>query len=420
VVALLGRAQSEKPPVVLRADRVARGFVAAVLVLAAGTAAAWSQIAPERAFEVTLSVLVATCPCALSLATPVALAAAQSALARAGLLVTRGHVVERLADADRFVFDKTGTLTRGEPTLIDGRAEPGHDRRRMLALAAELEARSEHPLARALRRAWRELGVEDGAERPFDVQQVEPVVGSGLEAQVDGETLRIGRPDWVAELARADHAEPEEVLGLGANEAGDAHVWIALGDAKGRRALFAFDDPMREEAPEALERLRNRGLALELATGDPSPAAARLAHALALEAPCIGASPEVKRARVAELQRAGERVVFVGDGVNDAPVLGQADVSIAMGGGTDLAKIGADAVLLGDRLALLPAAVDHARRTRAIIRQNLAWAIVYNAAVLPLAMSGSLPPWIAALGMSLSSVWVVANGARVARLRGNA
>ena len=269
VVALLGRAQSEKPPVVLRADRVARVFVAAVLVLAAGTAAVWSQLAPERAFEVTLSVLVATCPCALSLATPVALAAAQSALARAGLLVTRGHVIERLADADRFVFDKTGTLTRGEPTLVDGLAEPGHDRRRMLALAAELEARSEHPLARALRRAGRELGVQDASDRPFDVQHIEPVVGAGLEAQVDGETLRIGRPDWVAELAGEGARGGEEEQ---ADEHDEAHVWIALGDAKGCRARFAFDDPMREEAPAALERLRGQGLTLELATGDPSPA----------------------------------------------------------------------------------------------------------------------------------------------------
>jgi len=183
-------------------------------------------------------------------------------------------------------------------------------------------------------------------------------------------------------------------------------------------ALFGLTDPVRDETPGAVEALRRLGLELEMVTGDPSPAAARLADDLGIEARTTGASPDAKRERLRDLQRQGERVAAVGDGVNDAPLLGQAEVSIAMGGGTDLAKTGAHAVLMNDRLSLIPKAVSHARRTRRIVRQNLAWAAAYNASVIPLAVAGELAPWQSALGMSLSSLLVVVNGVRAARLRG--
>ncbi len=402
IVALLERAQSETPPVVLRADRVARWFVSGVLVIASVSALAWLQVAPDRAFEVTLAVLVATCPCALSLATPVALAAAQSALAHGGFLVTRGHVVEALAETGRVLLDKTGTLTRGEPTLDRTLRLREDDGRDPLALAARLEAGSEHPVAQALLRAASGLVEAEGA-----LTERQAVHGSGIEAVLDGERLRVGRPDWVDALAR--EPAPAAVLD-------DDHVWVALGDEKGRLALFGLSDPMRDDAPGAIASLRSQGLALELVTGDPSPAAGRLADALGIEARTTGASPEAKRERLRALQREGERVAAVGDGVNDAPLLGQAEVSIAMGGGTDLAKTGAHAVLMNDRLALIPRAVSHARRTRRIVRQNLAWAAAYNASVIPLAVLGELAPWQSALGMSISSLLVVVNGVRASRM----
>lgn len=404
IVALLERARSETPPIVQRADRVARHFVTGVLAIATVTALAWLQIAPDRAFEVTLAVLVATCPCALSLATPVALAAAQSALARAGFLVTRGHVVEGLAEAGHVVLDKTGTLTRGRPTLVATHCEQGASEGDVLALAALLEAGSEHPVAGALRDAF---GAGRDAIDAARIEDRRAVHGAGIEARVDGRRLRIGRSDWVAELApRATSPLP-----------GGGHVLVALGDEKGRLAVFGLDDPERDESAAALAGLRALGLELEMVTGDPSPAARALAAKLSIATIVTGASPEAKRQRIRELQRAGERVIAVGDGVNDAPLLGQADVSIAMGGGTDLAKTGADAVLLHDGLLLVPRAVAHARRTRRLIRQNLAWAVAYNASVLPLAVLGELAPWQSALGMSISSLIVVVNGVRATRMR---
>jgi len=408
IVALLERAQSETPPVVLRADKVARWFVTGVLAIATITALAWLRIAPDRAFEVTLAVLVATCPCALSLATPVALAAAQSALAKAGVLVTRGHVVESLAEIGHVLLDKTGTLTRGEPTLACTQREREGDSRDLLALAARLEEGSEHPVAGALLRAFARSG-SPAFDTPVDERRA--VHGAGIEALISGERIRVGRPDWVAELVPPDR-------NAGAPVPDDAHVWVSLGDAKGRLALFGPKDPLRTETPDAMTALHALGLELEMVTGDPSPAAASLAHELGLDGVTTGASPEAKRERVRALQQAGERVAAVGDGVNDAPLLGQAEVSIAMGGGTDLAKTGADAVLMHDRLSLVPQAIAHARTTRRLIRQNLAWAVAYNAAVLPLAVLGQLAPWQSALGMSLSSLLVVVNGVRATRMKG--
>ncbi len=405
IVALLARAQSETPPIVQRADRVARWFVSGVLLMATGTAAVWLRIAPDRAFEVTLAVLVATCPCALSLATPVAIAAAQSALAGAGFLVTRGHVVEALAETRRMLLDKTGTLTRGRPTLDVTHAQREGDPNAMLALAARLEVGSEHPVAHALLRAAQSVPAHEG-----ELTERQAVHGSGIEALVDGERIRIGRPDWVDALATDARARAEE-------PAQDDHVWVALGDEKGRIALFGLIDPMRDDAPPAVHDLQALGLTLELVTGDSSPAASRLADALGIEEHVTGASPNAKRERIRTLQRQGERVAAVGDGVNDAPLLGQAEVSIAMGGGTDLAKVGAHAVLMNDRLRLIPRAVSHARRTRRIVRQNLAWAAAYNTAVIPLAVLGELAPWQSALGMSISSLLVVVNGVRAARWR---
>lgn len=403
IVALVERAQSEKPPVAQMADRVAAVFVTVVLVLAALTAIGWSLVSPDRAVWITLSVLVATCPCALGLATPTALAAATQGLARAGLLVTRGHVLEGLARANRFVFDKTGTLTRGEPTLVRVVAFRGDSDRRLIALAQRLEARSEHVLARAFTIGVAELVPGMAAE----AVELVCVAGAGIEGTIDSTRYRIGRPEWAMRLG------PEKVVPE--RPRGESHSWVLLTDAEGPVAWFAIDDPLREEAESVTTRLAELGLSIEMLSGDPSPVVGQTAAALGMQLHVSAASPLRKLDRIRELQADAQVVVAVGDGVNDGPLLQVADVSIAMGSGSDLTRVSADAVLVHDDLSKLPLAIEWARRTRRIIRQNFAWAIGYNLCVLPLAMSGRLAPWVAAAGMSISSLVVVLNATRLGR-----
>jgi Cu2+-exporting ATPase len=404
IVALIERAESDRPPIARTADRVAAVFVGFVLGVAVLNAVVWSWVDPERAIWTTLAVLVATCPCALSLATPAALAATTHALAQAGLVVTSGRVIEGLLGVDRFVFDKTGTLTLGRPTLVHVEPLRGRDPEPLLGIAAALERDAGHPCARAL--------VDHAAATPGAGARVADDLvdapGFGVEGRVEGERFRIGRPAWATAVSQeAVASEPPD---------DEALVWILLADANGPLAWFGFDDPIRPDAAATLDALRASGVALEMLSGDPSPAAARIADRLGLESVCAGATPGDKVARVRALQSKGERVAVVGDGVNDGPFLRAADVSIAMGSGCDLSRLGADAVLLRDALGLLPRAIDACARTRRILLQNFGWAIAYNLLALPLAVIGLLAPWLAALGMSTSSLVVVANALRLKRL----
>jgi Cu2+-exporting ATPase len=403
IVALRDRASAEKPPVVTLADRVARHFVAGVLAIAALVWLVWWRISPGDAFWITLSVLVATCPCALAIATPAALFCASNALARRGVLITRGHVLETLSRVTHVLFDKTGTLTAGCLSVRNQRTlreVPGHE---TLGIAAALERHSEHPIAAAFTR----LAAERAIRLP-PVRSVRAVANHGLEGTLEGRVFRIGRPAWVA--ARGDgEAGPDLPPCKG--------MWVLLGDDSGPLARFELDDPPRPEASGVIAALRARGLAIGLLSGDPSAAVQQLAAQLGIENAVGGAVPEEKLRRVHDLQRSGAVVAMLGDGVNDAPVLGAAQVSLAMGGGTDLAKNSADAVLLGDDLRGLIRAVDQGGRTRRIIRQNLAWALAYNLSVLPLAAAGQIAPWAAAAGMSLSSLLVTVNALRLNRIR---
>jgi Cu2+-exporting ATPase len=248
---------------------------------------------------------------------------------------------------------------------------------------------------------------------PRRATDVQAQPGFGVEGRVDGVSHRIGRPEWAAALAPSSpatepgSAPPDEHEGL---------VWVMLADESGPLAWFGLDDPIRADAAPALARLRDAGRALEMLSGDPSPAAARVADRLGLEVACVAATPVGKVERVRALQRQGHRVVVVGDGVNDGPFLQAGDVSIAMGSGCDLSRLGADAVLIRDDLSLLPRAVECAQRVRQIMFQNFGWAFVYNLLVLPLAVTGHLAPWLAALGMSASSLVVVLNALRLNRL----
>ena len=397
---LMERAAAEKPRLVEMADRVAGRFILALLVLAMATALAWWWIDPARTLWIFVAVLVVSCPCALSLATPAALTVATGALAARGVLVTRGHAIEALARADHFIFDKTGTLTVGHMALVEVLPVRG-DAERARDLAAALERGSEHPIARAL--------AAGGVDKGISVDGSRATTGAGVEGSIEGRIWRLGRTEFVGALhALPVPAEVGVIVGAG-------DTVIALGDAEGWQAFFRLSDKLRPEAPAMAAKLLAAGIRLSIFSGDAPAAAARIGAALGIADARGGLSPEEKHAALKALQAAGGTVAMVGDGVNDAPVLAQAQVSIAMGGGADLARANADVVLLGNDLQALPEGLALARRTVRIVRQNLAWAFAYNLLAIPLAMAGWVTPWMAGIGMSASSLLVVLNALRLQR-----
>jgi Cu2+-exporting ATPase len=393
IVRLLERAQSEKPALAQLADRVAQWFLLAVLFSAGVVGLVWWQIDPDRAFWIVLALLVATCPCALSLATPTALTSATGSLHKMGLLLTRGHVLEGLGRIDTVIFDKTGTLTEGRLTLREVRQLGELDTDSCLELAAALENRSEHPIAKAFGRA------------PQAAENVQVSAGLGLQGQVGERLLRIGQPDYVAQLGK----QPAPAIP-------DEHgQWLLLGDRSGPLAWLVLDDHLRSDAVDLINACKQLGWKTLLLSGDSSPMVAEVAGQLGIADVRGGLTPNDKLEVLRQLHQQGHRVLMLGDGVNDVPVLAAADISVAMGSATDLAKTTADAVLLSNRLDSLVQAFAMAKRTRRIILENLLWATLYNALVLPFAALGWVTPVWAALGMSVSSLLVVLNALRLTR-----
>ncbi len=400
---LMDRAAAERPSIATQADRVARIFIWALLSLSAITLIMWQFIDPSRALWVFVSVLVVACPCALSLATPTALTVATDTLARMGVLITRGHAIEGLATANRFVFDKTGTLTHGAMAVDCVHVFEAGAESRARALAAALEQASEHAIAAAVRSAAEGLSLPNVSELTSHTAQ-------GVEGLVDGRRMRVGRPSFVAEITGS--AVPEQMAEL---EKGGGTV-VALGAEGEWLALFRLADTLREDAVPLIARLRAERLPAAIISGDSPAAVSAVANRLSIDQHHAGMTPQDKQAWVAETQKTdGAVVAMVGDGVNDAPVLAQAQVSIAMGGGTDLARNQADVVLLSENLEDLSRGVTVARRTLVIIRQNLWWSFTYNFTSVPLAMAGLITPWMAGLGMALSSLLVVVNALRLQR-----
>ena len=393
MVRLLERAQATRPRMALAADRIASWFVSAILLLAAVTFIAWWPIDPARAFAALLAVLVVTCPCALSLATPVAIAAATSRLTRLGVLVTRADAIERLAHADTVVYDKTGTLTAGAATITEVKLLSDLPRARVLAIAATLEKQSAHPLAAAFREY----------ESDLQALAVREIDGAGIEGTVDGVHWRLGRRDFATDFPDAS-----------VNDAG-----LFLGSGSGLAARILVGTPLRPEAREAIDALRGLGLRVMIASGDSREAVAQVAGALAIDDAHARLDPAAKIALVRELEARGGRVFVIGDGINDGPVLASAHVSCAMGQGSAIAQAASDLLLIHENLAVLPQAISSARAALRVVRQNLGWALFYNLAAVPLAALGLVPPWLAALGMSLSSLGVVLNARRLARTGGN-
>ncbi|WP_421332387.1 heavy metal translocating P-type ATPase [Aeromonas veronii] len=394
IMRLQDHALDDKPAIAQMADQLSRHFILVLLIIAAAVWTFWHFHQPDQAFWVTLAVLVATCPCALSLATPTALTSATANLTRNGILLRRGHVLDVLTKANRIVMDKTGTLTTGEISLTHTQALADLDEAHCLAIARAMEVQSEHPIARAFRLPADSIAVLPSA------REITPVIGHGITALVDGVRYRIGSARWLG-------LDPAQEQGRG--------LAIYLADEQQVLARFNLEDTLRPDARALIAAFKAAGLQTTVLTGDSSLQADEIARELGVDELVKGVSPDGKLAYLKAREAQGDISIMVGDGINDAPVLAGAHASFAMAGGTDLAKNSADAILLADDLSRLLEARVLAIRTRKIIIENFAWSIGYNLLVLPLAACGWLPPYLAAAGMSLSSLIVVTNSMRLNR-----
>ena len=416
---LMNRALQERPTIQQRADQLSRWFVLRVLVLSALVGLAWSWFDPSRALWAVVAVLVATCPCALSLATPLALSAGTGRLARLGLLITRGHVIETLDQIDTVVLDKTGTLTSGQPRIT--RLQPLADisSAQALEIATALEQSSTHPVAQAFQ-------TEAGGKITLLAQDIQ--IGSGgITGRIDQTTYRLGHAAFIGLTAAAVATLQSSVAATAATPLHSGEQWLYLArqtiEADGASwqplAAFCLEDALRPGAAALIERLTQEHIRVQVLSGDPDLIPAYWSAQLNLPPEQIrgGLSATDKLDWVKQQQQAGHRILMLGDGVNDSPVLAGADVSVAMGEGADLAQLHADCVLTHPNLSALADGILLSRRTAHILRQNLRWALIYNMAVLLPAALGFVPPWLAAIGMSLSSLLVVLNALRLGRGR---
>ncbi|WP_233559593.1 cation-translocating P-type ATPase [Acidovorax sp. 93] len=407
IVALMESASLQKPRLAQLADRIARPFLVAVLVAAGLAAVYWWPSDPGHALMVAVAVLIVTCPCALSLATPVAMLTAAGTLARHGVLVRNLQGLEALAHVDTVVFDKTGTLTRDGMALQAVHTAHGWSAEEVLALAASLARHSMHPASRAVVAAAAAL--DDGRWAVTDLQEE---AGQGLVARVHVR-LGAGQPARQVRLGSAHHA------GVAPEDAGSA-LQVVLSEqhvsgAVSELARFDLVEDLRAEAPAVVTALEQGCVAVQLLSGDRVGAVQRVAAQAGIAQAAGECTPQGKLAALQALQAGGHQVAMVGDGLNDGPVLAGAHVSFAFGRAVPLAQSQADFVVLGDSLALVPQTVLLARRTLRVVRQNLWWAAGYNALCVPLAVVGWMPAWLAGLGMALSSLLVVLNAARLAR-----
>ncbi|HHF3219807.1 heavy metal translocating P-type ATPase [Vibrio antiquarius] len=385
IVRLQDEAQHSKPKIAEIADVVARYFVGAILIISAGTWFYWHQTKPDDAFWIMLSVLVATCPCALSLATPTALTCATSRMGNFGILLRKGHVFETLCKINHLVVDKTGTLTKGDIEICDTKVLSDLPKEDCLSLAAALEAHANHPIARSF---------ASYANDDFVVYEVQNVIGSGIEGIWNGKIVKIGSAVFVQ-----------------GKESDESHAVYLSVDGE-HVASFYYRDPIRKESKAFVQRFADAGIKTTLLTGDSLSNARPVANEIGIDHVVASAKPEDKLAYLKSLDE-DSITMMVGDGINDAPTLAGAHLSVAMGGGTDVAKASADMTLLGDNLEKLLEARLLALRTRKIIRENLAWSLGYNLLILPLAVAGLVAPYIAVVGMSASSIIVVSNSLRL-------
>src|SRR6266851_4976500 len=408
IMALVDAAQKEKSKSQRLADRISAVFVPVILAMAAATLAGWllSGAGVVTALITAVAVLVVACPCALGLATPVAVMAGTGRGAQLGLLIRGGDSLERIHGLATVVLDKTGTLTVGHPAVVRLMPLDGSDGLEALALAAGAEAVSEHPLARAVAAAAADRGVT-----PAPAGEVEAVAGRGVAATADGRRVQAGSLAWLAETGVDISAAGRLAAGL----AGAAQTPVAVAVDGRLRLLLGVADALRSDSPQGIARLRGLGLETVLATGDTQAAATAAARAAGIGTVHAGLLPKDKSALVQELRRERGPVAMVGDGINDAPALAAADIGIAVATGTGAAMAAADITLVHGGVGAVADAVLLARATRRIIQQNLGWAFGYNLILVPLAATGILPPVLAAVAMATSSVTVVGNALRLRR-----
>lgn len=405
IVALMESASLSKPAMALLVDRWAKPFLGAVLLASLASAIYWWPSDPAHAVMVAVAVLIVTCPCALSLATPAAMLATAGALARSGVLVRRLSALQNLAAIDTVIFDKTGTLTRDAFEVVHIHTRPGLDPDRALDWASSLARHSLHPVSRAL---WSEARkrAERSSRGPelasLTAREVTEQAGQGVQGQLD-------RPDGAAVNLRLGSARFCSAPPLSGH-----HVQVSLADDAGWLATFELAEDVRPEAARVVARLQALGLSLKMLSGDGPQAVARVAQQVGMAEAQGGCSPQDKLKMLQAWQAQGHTVAMVGDGLNDGPVLAGADVSFALGQAVPLAQSKADFVLMAGQLEVLVSTVVRSRLTLRIVKQNLLWAAVYNAACVPLAVLGWLPAWAAGLGMALSSLLVVLNALRLA------
>lgn len=391
IASLLDQALLAKPVMVSLAEKWTAYFVIFLLFSAFLASTIWLYFDPSRAWTVLVSVLVASCPCALSLAVPTAMAAAQGAVTKLGLLIIRGHVMEGLVKTTDLVLDKTGTLTMGEPELQEiTNLRPGFHSRDALAIAVALEVGQKHPLALSLLRAAQ----LDHLSIPDLTEPVTSVLGKGLASG----SYRIGSASWIG-------VQPGSQVG----QYGQVH----LADDDGLIASFIFLDTARDGLEDLLASAKRRKITVHLVSGDDSATVAWWANHVGIANYLGGCTPEDKYEYIERLQKAGRFIWAIGDGVNDAPLLARADVSIAVGAGAPLAAAGADAILTATSLEPLAKTLLLADKTATIIKENLLWALIYNLLAIPVAMMGWVNPWVAGIGMSLSSLAVTLNAWRL-------
>ncbi|MEC5210186.1 Cu2+-exporting ATPase [Psychrobacter sp. PL15] len=447
---LMNRAMSEKPKLAQQADKLARWFVARILVLSVLVFIGWYIVDPSQAIWATVAVLVATCPCALSLATPIALTVSTNRLASYGFLTTRGHTLQTLAEITHVAFDKTGTLTYGKPNLLNiellapnnapttkATTELSDQKDKVLSIAAALEVGSRHPVAHALLTAAYQLHLPA-------TQALEHYPAGGVEAMIDGVLYRIGHVDFALDRMADNESDGTDDIDsidrinanddlnpdLVAHRASSAVVLSCrqpssqanththdetLADSWQALACFYFNDKVRDTAKPMLDKLKVLGIESVMLTGDPSPQSLVVAESLGIQSAYKGLSPTAKVNHIQQLQAQGAVVLMVGDGINDAPVLAAADVSTSIAGAADLAQVSSDSIILNGQIEAIVAAKRIADKTERIIKQNFRWALGYNGIVLLPAIFGYVPPWLAAIGMSLSSLLVVLNALRLKR-----
>ena len=412
IIRMVEQAQASRAPIQRVADRVSAVFVPIVLLLALLTFVGWlaiGQVSLAQALTHAVAVLVIACPCALGLATPTAIMVGTGLGAENGILFRNSAALEHTRQLQVIALDKTGTLTLGETQLMALLSQPGWTEAGLLRLAAGAERGSEHPLARALVQAAQQRGIKPGAPDQFTAE-----AGMGVRATVEGRAVLVGSLPWLeAEGIALDDGVKQKARSL--QEQGQTAVAVAVdGQVAG---VLGIADALRPESRAAVRALGAAGLDVVMLTGDNRRTAQAIADQLGIEEVRAGVLPDDKAAVIAQLQEGGRPVAMVGDGINDAPALAQADVGMAIGGGADIAMEAADLTLPGADPLAVARAIQLGRATMRTIYQNLFWAFIYNIILIPVAMLGALVPMLAAAAMAFSSVFVVSNSLRLRRLR---